>query len=92
MAKRSRYKDLEKMMTLLLIASGVDFVLYLVFAGAGITWLKVITAIFAILMPVLCLGILYMSKELLKQRSLWMSAGFACVLICTAVSLITRFP
>ena len=55
MANRSRYKDLEKMMTLLLIASALDFVLYLVFAGAGIVWLKVITAIFAILMPVLCL-------------------------------------
>ena len=77
MANRSRYKDLEKMMTLLLIASALDFVLYLVFAGAGIVWLKVITAIFAILMPVLCLGFLYMSKELLKQRSLWMSVGFA---------------
>jgi hypothetical protein len=92
MANRSRYKDLEKMMTLLLIASALDFVLYLVFAGAGIVWLKVITAIFAILMPVLCLGFLYMSKELLKQRSLWMSVGFAGIFISTAVSLITRFP
>lgn len=79
-------------MTLLLIASALDFVLYLVFAGAGIVWLKVITAIFAILMPVLCLGFLYMSKELLKQRSLWMSVGFAGIFISTAVSLITRFP
>ena len=92
MANRSRYKDLEKMMTLLLIASALDFVLYLVFAGAGIVWLKVITAIFAILMPVLCLGFLYMSKELLKQRSLWMSVGFAGIFISTAVSLISRFP
>ena len=92
MANRSRYKDLEKMMTLLLIASALDFVLYLVFAGAGIVWLKVITAIFAILMPVLCLGFLYMSKELLKQRSLWMSVGFDGIFISTAVSLITRFP
>ena len=92
MANRSRYKDLEKMMTLLLIASALDFVLYLVFAGAGIVWLKVITAILAILMPVLCLGFLYMSKELLKQRSLWMSVGFAGIFISTAVSLITRFP
>ena len=79
-------------MTLLLIASALDFVLYLVFAGAGIVWLKVITAIFAILMPVLCLGFLYMSKELLKQRSLWMSVGFAGIFISTAVSLISRFP
>lgn len=92
MAKRSRYKDLEKMMTLLLIASALDFVLYLVFSIAGIAWLKVITAIFAILMPVLCLGFLYMSKELLKQRSLWMSIGFAGIFISTAVSLIARFP
>ena len=92
MTKRSRYQNLGRLLTGLLIASAVDFILFLIFAGTGVIWLKVITAIFAILMPVLCLGFLYMSKELLKQRSLWMSVGFAGIFISTAVSLITRFP
>lgn len=92
MANRSRYKDLEQCLTVLLIASAADFILYLVFAGTGIIWLKVITAIFAILMPVLCLALLYLSKELLKQRSLWMTVGFFGIFLCTVVSLIANFP
>ena len=92
MAKRSRYKDMERGMTILLIASALDFILFLVFAGMGILWLKVITAIFAILMPVLCLSFLFLSWELLKQRSLWITMGFFGILICTIVSLIVNYP
>lgn len=92
MAKRSRYQDLERLLTGLLIASAVDFILFLIFAGTGVIWLKVITAIFAILMPVLCLGFLYMSQELLKQRSLWLTMGFFGIFLCTVVSLIANFP
>ena len=92
METSNRYKDLEKLMTTLLIASAVDFVLFLIFAGTGVIWLKVITAIFAIIMPVLCLALLYMSKELLKQRSLWMTMGFVGVFLCTVVSLIANYP
>lgn len=92
MANRSRYKDLEQYMAISLIASAADFILYLIFAGTGIIWLKVITAIFAILMPVLCLALLYLTKELLKQRSLWLTAGFFGIFLCTVVSLIANFP
>lgn len=92
MAKRSRYQDLERLLTGLLIASAVDFILFLIFAGTGVIWLKVITAIFAILMPVLCLGFLYMSQEILKQRSLWLTMGFLGIFLCTVVSLIANFP
>ena len=81
MASQNRYKEMEQYLTIFLIASTVDFILYLIFAGAGIIWLKVITAIFAILLPVLCLTLLYLTKELLKQRSLWMTTGFLSVLI-----------
>ena len=92
MANRSRYKDLEKMMTLLLIASALDFVLYLVFAGAGIVWLKVIFTIVVFIASLLGLGFLFMSGELTKKRSLWMSASFAGIILCTIVSLITGVP
>lgn len=92
MANRSRYRDLEQMLTIFLIASAADFVLFLIFAGIGIIWLKVITAIFAILLPVLCLALLYLTKELLKQRSLWLTTGFFGIFLCTVVSLIANFP
>ncbi len=92
MAQRNRYQDLNRLMTAALIGSAVFFVLYLIFAGIGIVWAKILTAIFAILVPVLCLGFLYMSQELLKQRSLWLTTGFGGILVCTVVSLLTNFP
>ena len=90
--KRNRYKDLEQTMTILILAAAVDFILFLIFSGAGVVWLKVITAIFAILMPILSLAFLYLSKELLRQRSLWLTTGFAAILVCTIVSLLCNFP
>ncbi len=90
--KRSRYQDLERVMTVLLITVAVDFVLFLIFAGSGIVWAKVLTAIFAMLMTVLCLGYLYMTRELLRQRSLWLTTGFGAAFVCTLMSLICNFP
>lgn len=90
--KRNRYKDLEQLMTVLLIAAAVDFLLFLIFSGVGVLWVKVVTAIFAILMPLLSLAFLYISQELLRQRSLWLTTGFASILVCTIVSLICNFP
>ena len=92
MAQQNRYKDLERCLIIFLIASLIDFVLFLIFSGSGILWLKVITAIFAILMPGLCLALLYLTKELLKQRSLWLTAGFFGIFLCTVVSLIANYP
>lgn len=92
MAKQNRYHELEQGMTILLIASAIDFILFLIFAGIGIIWLKVITAIFAILLSVLCLVFLYLTQELLKQRSLWLTTGFLGIFLCTVVSLIANFP
>ena len=90
--RRIRYKDLEQLMTVLLIATAVDFLLFLIFSGVGVLWVKVVTAIFAILMPLLSLAFLYISQELLRQRSLWLTTGFASILVCTIVSLICNFP
>lgn len=90
--KRNRYKELEQLMTVLLIATALDFVLFLIFSGIGVLWVKVVTAIFAILMPLLCLVFLYLSKEILRQRSLWLTTAFASILVCTIVSLICNFP
>ena len=89
---RKSFKQLEMLLTIVLILTAIDFIIFLVFAGAGVIWLKVITAIFAIGVPVLCLVYLFLIGELLKQRSLWLTAGFASIVVCTIVSLICNFP
>lgn len=90
--KQNRYKDLETKLTAALIVDAVIFILYLLFAGLGIIWLKVVTAILTILISGLCLVLLYFSGELLRQRSLWMTVGFGAVVICLLFSLILNYP
>ena len=94
MAKRSRnrYREMESLMTKIILGDVLMFILYLVSAGLGWSVLKVITAIIAIIGSLLALGFLFMSGELLKKRSLWMSAAFAAIFLCTVVSLICNFP
>ena len=92
MAKRNRYKEMEQLMTTLLIADAVIFVLYLIVAGAGIVWLKIITALLEFLISFGSLAFLYLSQELMKQRSLWLTCGFFGLLIRLIASLILAFP
>ena len=92
MARQSRYKQMEQLLTRALIISAILFVLYLVTASASILWLKILIAIAIILLSVAGLGLLYMSKELLKQRSLWLTTGFFGLLICVISSLVLAFP
>lgn len=93
MAKRvNRYKRMQRYMTWTLLADACLFILFLIGAGTGTLWLKILTAIFTILISGLCLGYLYLSQELLRQRSLWMTAAAAAILICTVFSLILNFP
>ena len=89
-SKRNPHQELEKFLSTGLLANAAVFVLYLLFAG--IVWLKVIFAILAILTPVAGLALLFLSRELLRQRSLWLTTGYFSLLICTVVSLILAFP
>lgn len=92
MGRNNRYRQMEHTMTQILMADAAVFVLYLLFAACNVVALKWITAIIAIIASGLCLGFLYMTGELLKKRSLWLSMGFASVVLCTLVSLILSFP
>ena len=88
----NRYKQMEKNMTITLLGDLGLFLLYLLCAGAGIIWLKVILSILCILLSVAILGLLYLSQELLRPRSLWMTTGAASILLCLIVSLILNYP
>lgn len=92
MAIRRRYKDIERFLTQVLIADAAVFVLYLIFAGIGIGWLKVITTILCIVASVACLALLYMTGEMKKARSRWLVLGFGAIVVCLLVSLILNYP
>lgn len=92
MSNGNRYKEFEQLMTAALLAGCVIFLLYLIVAGVGIGWLKWLLAIIDILMCGAGLVFLFQSRELLRQRSLWLSCGFFAVLACLLVSLILNYP
>ena len=94
MAKRNknRYREMESLMTKIILGDLLMFVLYLVCAGLGWSVLKVITAIIAIFGSLLCVGWLYLTGEFRRRRSLWMVTGFICIVICVVVSLLLGYP
>ena len=92
MAIRRRYKDIERALTYALIVDFIIFVLYMVFAGIGITALKIITTIVVVIASVGSLALLYMTGEMKKARSRWLVLGFGCTLLCLLVSLLLNYP
>jgi len=90
--KQNRYKMMERYMTYALCADTAGFILYLLFAGLGIVWLKVLMVLVCLLLSGLLLAFLYLTRELTKRRSLWITAGASAVLICLLFSLLLNFP
>ena len=94
MARKSNSKiqQMQWYLTYALIAAAGLFALYLVFAGFGITWLKIITAILAILVSFACLAFLYLTNSLLRPRNLWMTTAAGAIIVCLLFSLMLNFP
>ncbi len=90
--KNNRYKEMERYLTCGLIAELLLFIFYLIAAGNGVIWLKVLLAVFALLISIGSLGFLYLTRELLRRRSLWMTAAAASIAVCILASLILSFP
>jgi len=89
---QSRYKKMQNYIALALLADLVLFVLYLIVAGNGIIWLKIILFLLILAISGGCLALLYMTQELTRRRSLWMTAAAGAILICTLFSLILNYP
>ena len=83
---------MERSITAALLLDLFIFIIYMISAGNEIIWLKVLTILGILALSGGCLYLLYISRELLKQRSLWMTAGAAAILICLLFSLILNFP
>ena len=92
MARRNRYRELENLLTRVLLADVAVFLLYLLFAGLGVGFLKWTLAIVAIAGSGAFAALLYLNGEWRKRRSQWMFMGFAAIALCTLVSLICNFP
>lgn len=90
--RNTRYKKMERMVTAALCLDLAIFLAYLIFAGNGMIALKAISSVLSILISGAILYFLYMTRELLRRRSLWMTLGAACILLCTLVSLVLNFP
>ena len=90
--KGNRYKDMERSVSLILLSDILLFIFYLIAAGNGIIWLKVILFIVAMLLSVLCLLFFYYTKELGRQRSLWLVTAFAAIAVCLLFSIILNYP
>lgn len=90
--KVSRYKTLERYMTVALCLDTVLFIGYMIAAGNGVMWLKIIFSLFCFVLSGAMLWLLYKTKELLRQRSLWITTGAAAIAVCLFFSLILNFP
>ena len=90
--KNRSFARMEAAMTFVIIAVAIFFVIFLFSSGYGVAWLKIICAIFSILIPILCLGYLYLTGEWRKLRSRWLMAACLALLVCTVFSLILQFP
>ena len=92
MAKRNRYREMESLMTKVIIADVFVFILYLIFAANDLGALKVISSIITVVASLLSLGWLYLTGEFKRRRSLWLVTGFAGILLCVLVSLLLGYP
>jgi len=92
MAKRNRYRQMESLMTKIILGDVLIFVGYLVFAHMGLNVLKVITAIVALCGSLVCVGWLYLTGEFTRRRSLWMVTIFICIVLCMVISLVLKYP
>lgn len=89
--KRS-FRQLEQKLTVAVAADLAVFALYLISAGMGIGWLKVIGAVLCIGISALGSGFLCLIGEHKRQRSRWLLAAFGALLVCCVVSLICGYP
>ena len=90
--KKARYRKMESMITVALCVDVIIFIAYMFFAGSGMLGLKILTTISCILISGAILYYLYITRELLRKRSIWMTLAATCIILCLIVSLILRFP
>lgn len=90
--RRSKFRALERSLTMVIFADLVLFALTLAAGGVGIGWLKIVVGILTVLISGLGCTFLVLINEHKRRRSWWMLSAFGSMLLCTLVSLITNYP
>ena len=89
--RKNRYLQMRNTMTYILLADLAVFIIYLIAAALGEIGLKTLTSIITILTSALSLGYLYLTREIFKKRSLWITVAAGAILICVLYSLLLSF-
>lgn len=89
---RRSYKQLERMLTISVLADLAVFILMMFASSAGIGWLKILLGILVMVFSALGCVFLVLIDEHKRSRSLWILTAFGSLLLCTLVSLITGSP
>lgn len=92
MEKRKGFRQLERLLGIVVAADLAMFALYLVCAGMGIVWLKIISAVVSLAVSGLGIGFLVLIGEHRRARSRWLLAAFVALALCCIVSLICGYP
>ena len=92
MARRNRYREMESLMTKVLLGDLLVFILFLVFSAKAWTVVRVIAAIISIIASLLSISWLAITGEVARRRSLWLVTGFGAIFVCLLVSLLLKNP
>lgn len=90
--ERTRYSQMERRMTCALVTALTLFIVFLFASGFGTLWLQILTGIVATLICILCFVYLFLTREWLRSRSLWMSVASIAIVLCILFSVILHFP
>lgn len=92
--RRNRYREMESIMTKVLIVDALIFCLYMFAASRVGAWetIKIIAAALTFVITGLSIAWLFLTKELGQRRSLWMATACVSILACLLVSICLHFP
>ena len=91
-AKRNHYKEMEQSMVLVLFADIILFIFFFIASANGIEWLRITFFILTLLMALLCLILLAINGEIIRQRSMWLTFAFAAITICSILAFVLNYP
>lgn len=87
-----RYKQMERYISIAIIADALLFLFFLIYSWSGVLWVRVTTAVLTLLISSAALALLYLNKELLRRRSLWMTTAAVSIIACVVFSLLLGYP
>lgn len=90
--KRPGFRQLERLLTMVIAGETAAFLLMLTVAAFGVTWLKILLGVAVMAVSGLGCALLILMQEYRKKRSWWLLSAFGSLLLCTLVSLIVGYP